>query len=129
MIVTPADGKHYDAILRLLNVKDLDPLDITVDVAPRENSDRRDRSRRGENSRERGRDRHRPRERRPAPAADAEASHASAPAREPARRPSPRNSRPVSFDLEQTRGARRPQREEAERTVAFGDHVPEFLLR
>ncbi|HXI86898.1 MAG TPA: DEAD/DEAH box helicase, partial [Parvularculaceae bacterium] len=36
MIVTPADSKQFDSILKLLGVKAIDALDIKVDVEPRE---------------------------------------------------------------------------------------------
>jgi superfamily II DNA/RNA helicase len=106
MIVTPADGRHYDAIEAMVGPAAISSLDIKIDAEPDARADRRparnadrrdapphDRSRRDHARPERRRERSEPRAR--------------------ASEPRPRRERP----------------ERVEKVVGLGDHVPEFLLR
>ena len=66
--------------------------------------------------------------RKPRPAAHEEAADLAArPVRqgEESRRPVPRNPAPARPE----RGQRRPDRDDGERVIGLGDHVPQFLLR
>jgi superfamily II DNA/RNA helicase len=121
MIVTPADGRAYDAILRTTGADSIEALDLKIETPPRDENDGR--SGREERPRRGARDDRRPRcgESRPAEFRDR-------PARE----------RPAAPVGEAASGApppalhreRRPRRESApERVVGLGDHVPGFLLR
>ena len=136
MIVTPADGKHYDAILKLLGVASIEELPITVDVEPRERSDRgprRDAGPRRSRRDHRGpRDAARPRpapEPRAAktsseePRPESEPQPAAAPREQTRERPSNREDRPAEARPRESRAV------PAEKTVGMGDHTPAFLLR
>ncbi|MBB5519314.1 DEAD/DEAH box helicase [Amphiplicatus metriothermophilus] len=123
MIVTPADAKYYDAILKTIRVDAIEALDIEVDVEPREREGRlargvgrrrRDRPDRGEKS---GRAQNRRSERaRPEPIR--QESEQEARAAEPRRRDEARRN-----------GAARRSGQAKEAVVGLGDHVPAFLLR
>jgi superfamily II DNA/RNA helicase len=131
MIVTPADGKHYDAILKTTRAEAIDELDIKVDVEPRD--DRRG-DRRGAQGGERrprggrGRRDH-PRER--------ASGEAARPRNEGARPEAPEHrDRPPAHDRRERparneeRARPRPRREEKpEPVIAFGDNMPDFLRR
>ncbi len=140
MLVTPPDGKHYDAILKTIGSDAIEELAITVDVEPRERerSGGRERGERGRTGQRGGRERGRLSERdalpRPerapaAPASDSEAKPVKTeettprPRREPASEARPRPDR--------ERRERNPRRrdEPAEKVVGLGEHTPAFLLR
>ncbi|MBI1366569.1 MAG: DEAD/DEAH box helicase [Alphaproteobacteria bacterium] len=114
MLVTPADGKQYDAILKMLGVKEIDALNIKVDVEPREQRSRADERPRREERGERGRGRRRTR-----------------PDREPSSSTREKNAAAPAGDRERPRKNAEPRRrkEESEDVVGLGDHVPAFLLR
>jgi superfamily II DNA/RNA helicase len=115
MIVTPADGRAYDAILRTIGASAIEPLDLAIVVPAGDDGERR-----------------RERERRPR----RDSADRAAPRRE-ARRAEERPAEPRRERSERVRKAapapstpeRRPRREAPERTVGLGDHVPGFLLR
>jgi len=120
MIVTPADGKAYDAILRTTGAASIEALDLKIEPPPRSESEgrgaRENRSRGARDSRRPRRDERRgeSRERTDRPEGERRAAaNFSAPA-----------------DSAAPRRDRGPRREPApERVVGLGDHVPGFLLR
>ena len=112
MLVTPADKKYFDAILRTIGVEEIDALDFSAFF---ESYDAQPEKRRTGGKTSEGR-----RERRPAqkPAA----SEAEQPAVDAAAEPAPRR----------TRKAARPDKSRGndfEPVVGLGDHVPDFLTR
>jgi len=150
MLVTPPDGKHYDAILKTIGSDAIEELAITVDVEPRERerSGGRERGERGRAGQRGGRERGRrserdarPRPERAAatPASDSEAKPVTTeettprPRREPASeaRPRPDRERPDRERPDRERRERNPRRrdEPAEKVVGLGEHTPAFLLR
>jgi superfamily II DNA/RNA helicase len=149
MLVTPADAKGYDKVLKLTKKQPAEfPLDIdwsTVEVDDRSRERRSDRGRRGERDRgaERGRGR-KPAEARAETAAAVEPAEAR-PAREPApkaargrpereherERGRPERARPEASERGRPERAR-PEQSERERErapVGFGADTPAFLLR
>jgi superfamily II DNA/RNA helicase len=155
MIVTPADSRNLDKVLKLIGKA---PDEITlegIDWGSIKDEPRAGRGERGGRGRERGergeRDR-KPREgrgrRERAEAAPAEAAEAAAaPAREPRRRrerapepqpqaaePAPREARPERPRRERPERTERPDRRrerdhDPDRVVGFGADVPAFLQR
>ncbi|MEX0644757.1 MAG: DEAD/DEAH box helicase [Parvularculaceae bacterium] len=129
MIVTPADGKHYDAILRLLGVSTIVELPITVDVEPRERADRSPR-RNAAPRRDRREHRGQRDDARPRRAAEPQAAPEALPAseaREKDRQQSPmREERPAE---PRDHRPREKRAEPTEKTVGMGEHTPAFLLR
>ncbi|MEQ1929590.1 MAG: DEAD/DEAH box helicase [Parvularculaceae bacterium] len=159
MIVTPSDGKAYDAILRTTGAKAIEALDLKIEVEPEaeggrrgrpERSDRRDRHANGDRPR-RG-----PREDRPAHRSEERPSEPRREQHEPSaepnntghgdtvhgdpgrsdagRRDAPRRDRAPAFSADNARPPRRDSaRREAprreEKVVGLGEHVPGFLLR
>jgi superfamily II DNA/RNA helicase len=138
MIVTPADGKHYDAILKTIGAPSIESLDIKIEAPSgeergprrgarprregRDGGDRREsRPRRHEASEEKGRDW----EDRPKNAVHEQVVAERAPERH---RPgqNARNDRPSE---PRERRPDRREREPQEKVVGLGSHVPEFLLR
>ena len=117
MIVTPADAKHFDAILRLVGREAITPLDIAVETSggdarrdrapPRQRPERPGSQSRSGSHRARAGGDHRPHSNRPAP-----------PGHEDRRELQPTAAR-----------TRRERAEPREKVVGLGDHVPEFLLR
>ncbi|MEE2692083.1 MAG: DEAD/DEAH box helicase [Pseudomonadota bacterium] len=138
MLVTPADGKHYDSILKTIGSDSIEELSITVDVEPRERERSGGRERGGNRDRSGGRGRERGRrsdrearprvERAPAEAAETVA----APLAESSE--APRQNRPSGEARQRPDRPsrdRNPRRrdEPAEKVVGLGDHTPAFLLR
>ncbi|GJL94322.1 MAG: DEAD/DEAH box helicase [Hyphococcus sp.] len=108
MLMTPADKKHYDAILQTIGVDDIEALDFSNFLEKQSGS----RSPKPSKSSDRPSRRHSPKQ-------EAETSDNSAPEAEktPARRT--RNSTRKSTKHEAP----------AEPVVGLGDHVPEFMMR
>jgi superfamily II DNA/RNA helicase len=154
MLVTPADAKNLDKVLKLIGKS---PEEITLEgidwsaIKDEPRSDRRGGDRdRGGRSRERtprGGDRQRGGERprrgsraesvtdvvesapEPAPAREASPHREPPPAREDTPRP-PRRDAPRKAEAERTRGERPSRnREDTDRVVGFGDDTPAFLMR
>jgi superfamily II DNA/RNA helicase len=157
MIVTPHDGKHYDAILKTTGADAIEEMPIEIDVEPRD--ERRGGRGRDRNARDRnGRDR-RPREARPESEARGDGEGERRPRRErDDRRPRedrPQAERGPSEDLaprervvadgrdagefrrrdreDRPDRSERPKRREREDApvpvIGFGDNLPAFLQR
>jgi superfamily II DNA/RNA helicase len=110
MIVTPADEKHYNAILKTIGSSSIEEIEVKVDVEPRLRERTDSRPPRGDRRRTGG-DRRPSRERPPRP-------EQSATAPEP---------KPAAACEAPARA--KPGRGKESAVVGLGDHVPEFLLR
>jgi superfamily II DNA/RNA helicase len=148
MLVTPADSKNLDKILKLIGKApeeirlDLDWANIKDEPRPSRGRERGGRDRGSRESPARGERRARgPREDREAPPAEHAETAPATPAAEPAATepaPAPRQRRPERAapppppaQAERTparRGARR-EREDGDQVVGFGGDVPAFLAR
>ncbi len=110
MLITPADGKAYDAILKTIGKEEIEALDFSEffkTYSPRKG--------RGKEEAEKGRGKKAPAEkvRRSARKADEES-----------------RAEPASEAKDRRRGAKSKRREtSAEPVVGLGDHVPDFLTR
>jgi superfamily II DNA/RNA helicase len=137
MIVTPADARNLDKVLKLIG-KTPDEVALDLDWASLKDEPRRGRSERGAKGRDRDRAPRAGRGRRSEPAE----TQASAPAAEEA--PHPRRSRPARepepAEAAAAPPAARPAREDPERerrsrdhggdrVVGFGGEIPAFLMR
>ena len=150
MLVTPADGKHFDAILKTTGASEIEALDFTKFFEENPVSEDRRPARREDGRRDRSSSRRRERSRpersetpAPQPAAKEAASAEAAPApREDARPPRrERDERPPRRDQSDARPPRRERNDRgdnrngrrretpAEPEVGLGDHVPAFILR
>ena len=147
MIVTPADAKNIDKVLKLIGK---DPEEITlegVDFAAIKDIRRDDnKGHRGRNDRDR-KPRGEPRSSRPTAAIEATSQAPEAPAEMPAprreegrRRPAPRadidSGKPVAFaekvsEIQPPRGVRgrRPETDDETSVIGFGSDLPAFLAR
>jgi superfamily II DNA/RNA helicase len=150
MIVTPADARNYDKVLKLTK-KEPAEVSLDVDWADVEQAGRRDAERRAERGERTGRSerggRGRRGDRRESPRADAPraaatataeapAVEAPAPAPERAARPAPeRTAKPERAPRKPEQSDRKPRPEtrnrnpESASTGAFGGDTPAFLLR
>lgn len=136
MIVTPADAKHYAAILKTIGSAAIEEIEIKVDVEPRLREPRDQRAprgprREGSGGRAPARAKRPPRDGAARPPRDG----AARPARdEPARaQPAPvRGDSPAPSPApvrERAAPPARTDRRKDSEVVGLGDHVPEFLLR
>jgi len=125
MLVTPADGKHYDAILKTIGAEEIEALDFSkfLEVNPARDDHRRSRGPKSGEKKER-----RPRRKARSPSKpeeqETEAKSGDLPEEEaskeerPARRPRKDSNKPSR------------RREPApDPVVGMGDHVPAFLMR
>ncbi len=137
MLVTPADGKHYDAILKTIGAEEIEALDFSKFFE--ENPVRESRPRGGKDAKEsRGRrssSRRDNRKSEPKPENDA-AAEAEKPAENDAKsaeddasqKASQRGETRAPSRRRKNGEARSPRRRE-EAVVGLGDHVPAFLMR
>jgi superfamily II DNA/RNA helicase len=123
MLVTPADGKYYEAILKTAGVSEIEALDFSAFF---ENNPVRESSRRGRSG-EKGK--RAPRRREGADVKEARKDQEDAPApasdEQPEISDTPRSPRRKRTDA-------KPQRRReasADPVVGLGDHVPEFMTR
>jgi superfamily II DNA/RNA helicase len=138
MIVTPADAKNLDKVLKLIG-KTPDEVSLDLDWASLKDEPGRGRGERGARGRDRDRDRDRSprggRGRRPEPveaealppAAEPEEAPRSHPSR-PARTAEPSQAAPAPHRGREDR-ERRGRDGDGERVVGFGGETPAFLLR
>ena len=146
MLVTPADGKHFDAILKTIGVTEIEALDFSTffeENPVQEKSGRREEGREKRAPRRGARSSDRPRERsgrRPEREAAKETPQEQ-PAAQPDTQPEAREEAeaqpaPQRRDRDEARsqsrrrgGEARPARRREEAVVGLGDHVPAFLMR
>jgi superfamily II DNA/RNA helicase len=143
MLVTPADGKYYDAILKTTGAKEIEALDfskffeenpVSESSSSRKDGDRGKRgSRRGGRSRDRSDDR----SSRSNDRGGRESAKKEVPSEQPEVKEkeeaeaAPASSRRDDGRSSQRRrgGDARPSRRREEAVVGLGDHVPAFLTR
>ena len=143
MLVTPADGKHYDAILKTIGAEEIEALDFAKFFEENPVGDGRGRNRSEGRSRSDGRSRRSSRrdsrnkvddavaanQETEMPAAQAE-SVAEKPAEAKAEQRPPRRERNDQRSNRRDRSdGRSSRRRESEPVVGLGDHVPAFILR
>lgn len=141
MLVTPADGKHYDAILKTIGAEEIEALDFSKFFE--ENPVSESRSRGGKDAKEsRGRrssSRRDGRKSEPTPepkpenevAAEAEkpAENDAKSAEDDAPKKQPQRNEARTPSRRRNNGEARSSRRREEAVVGLGDHVPAFLMR
>ena len=123
MLVTPADGKYYDAILKTIGAKEIEALDFSKFFEENPIEDKRRRGKSDDKRKRPSRGRNRREEKRSQPAPDEQPAVEGNDEEE-----NVREARPPRRKSAAKKSSRRREGP-SEPTVGLGDHVPAFMTR